>query len=1047
MKKRKVLETGCFLRTPFCKLILCLIAVPSIAIQFSEKPIGAIQYYGLWTVGGNYSSTLLLRNPGTQSYVAQVLAFGPDGTQEGIADLTVSANTVSRLSIGSILHGATGPERTGGLVVSFQPGMLLTGEIQLLNSGNGASFETALWTGEASSVNSSLFAPWWLPSGGADGVVELFNSSVETISVHPSTIAAGVNHPSGNVVLAPHQTVELALRTLIENAAADIRLGTVALHYVGPQGALVARLLITDNSSSFVSVLDFQGGESSDAGAQVGVQFPNVQLSRGIVPQNSPEKLNLYALLGNNTNRPITLDMFAYGVRDGGSARKIRLRTEVIAPFETRILELSPLLDPKLTERVSRLALAASFFGAQGDLRVAIFCQSPGDGTVYQAESGLLPSETLDVDFWDMRRGLGGLPVIKNETSEPVQAHLTIHYSSLGEVSEYIFAPIPVPALGSQKVDLRQVLLSGMPDAAGNKIPSGVESGTVILSANGPPLDDLNGKYRGCSPTCNVAGVTSLTGMTLQGTRTAQHFLPENCPKAVLDSISPDYGAMGTTVPVTITGSNFLGGLDIEVYVSGGITATVDSYTDTEIYATFAIPIGGAPGVQTVFASNEWGDSNSIDFEDGDPTPVIKTVSPDTWNAGTVTDFTITGTGFGSNPTLEVTGTYVTGSSIISHSDNGVTATIDASVTISPLAPAGSTATIQVKSNGYNGNGFQGEQQGDSSQSNQKTATIIPIPAPVPTIKYFGHSTTAQSVVVGQEISLAASVNVPSGLSITNQAWTIPGTVVGTYTANTSGATETPIGALTNSTIKYYWVSTNNSSLVKYQYWLDNNETNSATVNFTVDEPTGVGVTISPGTVVIKNPGAPGVTIVELATTGPGMKFLAGANHLPAGAYQWVQLISSDLTQSLGPSGPNQPVQWISGAPELDNTYPYGNGTGTVTTTYVTNDTAADSPFSPVGALGGGEYARTFKATMYLEWLPNPDNLCTDGGACTIPITQGTIAWQYSGDGIDTLQPQQNNTYMLWVLSNCQVNPFSPNGFASSGSFPIWSAAYDNNGD
>jgi len=102
-------------------------------------------------------------------------------------------------------------------------------------------------------------------------------------------------------------------------------------------------------------------------------------------------------------------------------------------------------------------------------------------------------------------------------------------------------------------------------------------------------------------------------------------------------------------------------------------------------------------------------------------------------------------------------------------------------------------------------------------------------------------------------------------------------------------------------------------------------------------------------------------------------------------------------------------------------------------------DTAVDSPASNL-VIHSGEYQRSFNATMYLEWVPNMDNHCIVG-TCTIPAPLGLINWQWSGDVIDTLQPNPGTGYEYWVMNpNCSGGaPCSvPQPFQAGGSLPIW---------
>lgn len=185
---------------------------------------------------------------------------------------------------------------------------------------------------------------------------------------------------------------------------------------------------------------------------------------------------------------------------------------------------------------------------------------------------------------------------------------------------------------------------------------------------------------------------------------------------------------------------------------------------------------------------------------------------------------------------------------------------------------------------------------------------------------------------------------------------------------------------------------------------LDPGESASATAQFDVDSASGVTVNVVQSTVNVapppSQPSPNSPILIEGNKGAKGVNLQASATHLPAGKYQWVQLLTEDTTKLI--SGVGSKTCTHSGFPQLDNAYPYGYSAsggwlGTVSTTVVTNDTAQDSPNS-VLPQNWGELARSFQANMYLMWAPNADSRCTDGNKCTVPVPLGNcgLAWQPS---------------------------------------------------
>ncbi|MFY9726620.1 MAG: IPT/TIG domain-containing protein [Bryobacteraceae bacterium] len=102
------------------------------------------------------------------------------------------------------------------------------------------------------------------------------------------------------------------------------------------------------------------------------------------------------------------------------------------------------------------------------------------------------------------------------------------------------------------------------------------------------------------------------------------------------------------------------------------------------------------------------------------PVPTVTSISPDTWQAGTSTPVTITGTNFGTSPSVSLSG-----DSYVSWTTSGTSTgtTIYGTVTIDPSDPGGETVTVTVTPGGSGNNFGSGGSGGSGSGSN--TATVV----------------------------------------------------------------------------------------------------------------------------------------------------------------------------------------------------------------------------------------------------------------------------------------------------------------------------------
>jgi hypothetical protein len=92
----------------------------------------------------------------------------------------------------------------------------------------------------------------------------------------------------------------------------------------------------------------------------------------------------------------------------------------------------------------------------------------------------------------------------------------------------------------------------------------------------------------------NNGGARNVTVTTAGGTSGSRTFTISNPPNPTLTSISPTSGLHGTTVTVTLNGTNFTTA-GTTINISGtGVTPTITAVTPTKLTASFVITSGAA---------------------------------------------------------------------------------------------------------------------------------------------------------------------------------------------------------------------------------------------------------------------------------------------------------------------------------------------------------------------------------------------------------------------------------------------------------------------
>jgi hypothetical protein len=82
----------------------------------------------------------------------------------------------------------------------------------------------------------------------------------------------------------------------------------------------------------------------------------------------------------------------------------------------------------------------------------------------------------------------------------------------------------------------------------------------------------------------------------------------------VLSSLSPESGGAGNSVPVTLTGSNFVAGATLSSTNSSLSFSNVNVVSGTQITATFTVASNASPGSAPVTVTTSYGTSNAVGY-------------------------------------------------------------------------------------------------------------------------------------------------------------------------------------------------------------------------------------------------------------------------------------------------------------------------------------------------------------------------------------------------------------------------------------------------
>ena len=243
-----------------------------------------------------------------------------------------------------------------------------------------------------------------------------------------------------------------------------------------------------------------------------------------------------------------------------------------------------------------------------------------------------------------------------------------------------------------------------------------------------------------------------------------------------LASIAPSSGALGTSVDVTLTGTNFTSGSRVGLQGVGLKQTNIVVVSPTQITATFIISASAAIGPHNTTVATSAGTSNIVSFTvtAAGNGPTLTSVSPNSGVQGTAVNVTLTGTNFIAGASVAATGSGIAVNNLTVTSATQITATLN----VAANATVGQHNLSVTTSAGTSGN-----------VSFSVTAAAV-----VPTLTSISPSTGAQGASIpvtltGTGFVAPLSLNSGTGITVSNVSVVSATTATATLTIAANAAT------------------------------------------------------------------------------------------------------------------------------------------------------------------------------------------------------------------------------------------------------------------
>jgi hypothetical protein len=657
-----------------------------------REPVAPRQLeFPYYTLRDGFNSSLLLVSDSPKPLEFVVALHSRSGQTVLAPTMTIQPQeklTVDlRALLASLSADVMGDFAEGSVAIYFNGTIMpLAGQLTMSNPARSLILESEMVDNSPGLglLPPVLNAVWWGLGGGREARIMVTSTSGDATTADVFLDFQGGRHESPPLVFAPHEVKVLSINELLGDlkvSPAQAPEGGITIVPRSLTPSLVAQGKITDSSTGFSSTLNFMDPSLQQASA----------LHASGLPIGMPSKDSPYAGTGvfiphvivrNLTAAPQSLRITVEypGERD---PQQTVLASVPLGPYSTNDISLDSGLG-MLPLPLAYCSIRIEYSGAPGSAIAEVSSIE---------EKGDLVIDSRLANEGDGWAGSGGHPWhLDNETESVLfltnmsDQTARIGFQVQGGGVHYYLTDLSLKPHETKPIDLRKLRDAQKPDFRGSLIPANATDGSVLwVRLDGVPVmgrlvvlqrhKGVASSYRCSMCNCglNLTGAplvmtpTSATitvGGTQQFGALATYLDCNNAPYYIDVTSASSWESKETSI-VTVAGGNATG--------RGGGSAVITARVSGCIWAY--------PFYTCVCAPHSATGSATVNVK-----PSITSISPTRGLIGVTTSVTISGKGFGSNPTVQAgTGVTVTRNSF---SDTQ----IQASFAVANNAPSGNHA-------------------------------------------------------------------------------------------------------------------------------------------------------------------------------------------------------------------------------------------------------------------------------------------------------------------------------------------------------------------
>jgi hypothetical protein len=634
-------------------------------------------------------STLTLNNNMPQAMTATVTLFSKDGQALVIPPMSLEPLLPVRLSLSELAERGRGDFSSGSIEIFFHgPSMAVTSQVSIISTAKRLNFESV--ESEAMDYASNkLDGIVWLPDEQTHAKLALTNTTAGELSVIGSTNRSEVGTRTFTLESRETRIVDIdEAFGGIKGAGAS---ALVSLEHSGSPGDLIVSGFAINEETGFSTNLVFSDRATAVSTHLAGahVRFGKATTTEGFAPGTTFRAPLVMANAGNQANKASIYVDYTVGAVPG----RVTLGQMNLGPKQLKTIDVAAEMAKRgVAGPVDDAGIDISYNGAPGSVMARLVSLDQTGDLSYDVpvKDPLAGGSTRATGSYPWRLDAGFTTVVhlKNTLNKPVEGIVQVRY----EGGNYNPERIKMGPYQTVAVDIGQLRDAQQKDIRGGIMPEGVSSGQVKWLEIEP--GSLIGRAEVANVREGIASSFSCSGSGCGASYSTSSVSPSSLSglagnTASVTAQEMDKDNNGTPYgPYDKTGVAMWTSSDTSVATVSSGSVTFASAGTCSISASWSATVYVGPNCSTQTVSAGGGAGATV-------APQITNISPSSLCTGTVADVTITGRGFGTNPSVSA-GSNIT----VTINSNFTTDTnIDATFTVAGNG-AGGNQTVTVTSRG-----------------------------------------------------------------------------------------------------------------------------------------------------------------------------------------------------------------------------------------------------------------------------------------------------------------------------------------------------------